>query len=307
MNRLASRQHGRAAFTLIELLVVIAIIAILIGLLLPAIQKVREAAARSQCGNNFKQIGLATQNAANTYDGYLPPSMGYYPPGTTNNIGSRYGISAQVWLLPFLEQQNLFSTLQVYAGYGYSPGSNGAPTTGKTPVKTYMCPSDPTNLTSSPGYTSYVDNILVFGAATSMYFYGSKGTSNWKIYGVRTYTDGGTRYPNDIRDGTSNVIFWTETLAVCNGTKYTWWCTTPSGGFPVVASASAVRPPFNAAFFPSRTTSTCNPGQANSAHSGVVLAGLGDGSVRNLSSGMSTTTYNLALIPNDGLPLGSDW
>jgi prepilin-type N-terminal cleavage/methylation domain-containing protein len=295
--------NRRRGFTLIELLVVIAIIAILIGMLLPAVQKVREAAARSQCSNNFKQIGIATQNAANTYNGYLPPALGYYPPGASNKIGSRYGISAQVWLLPFMEQQNLFSTLQVYAGYGYSPGSNGAPTTGTTPVKTYICPSDPTNLTSSPGYTSYVDNLLVFGSPSGLQITKSGGSVTSVSY-IQSYNTGGAKFPSDIRDGTSNVIFWTETLAVCNGTTYTWWATVNWGGFPVVGYSPA---PPNSTFNPSRNTSSCSPGNANSAHAGVVLAGLGDGSVRNLSSGMSQTTYNLALIPNDGLPLGPDW
>jgi prepilin-type N-terminal cleavage/methylation domain-containing protein len=309
MNRLSSRQRGRAAFTLIELLVVIAIIAILIGMLLPAVQKVREAAARSQCANNLKQMGIATQNAANTYSGYLPPVLGYYPPGTTNKIGSRYGMGAHVWLLPFLEQQNLFTTLQVYAGYGYSPGSNGAPTTGTTPVKTYMCPSDPTNLTSSPGYNSYLDNILVFGTPGTLNVQKNTSTTPTTVsvvgYTIGSYNTGGAKFPNDIRDGTSNVIFWTETLASCNGTTFTWWYTVPWGGFPVVGNRP-LNPP-NAAFYPSVNKNTCSPGNANSAHAGVVLAGLGDGSVRNLSSGMSQYTYNLALIPNDGLPLGSDW
>src|SRR2546423_104340 len=92
-------------FTLIELLVVIAIIAILIGLLLPAVQKVREAAARSQCSNNIKQLSLGTVNMADSYNGSLPGSIGLYPtPSQTANNGCG---GMFLFLLPFIEQGNL--------------------------------------------------------------------------------------------------------------------------------------------------------------------------------------------------------
>src|SRR5258708_10064952 len=95
-------------FTLIELLVVIAIIAILIGLLLPAVQEVREAAARAKCSNNLKQISLGTINCADTHGGFLPPSIGLY--AATKPVSSNSDGGTFLHILPFLEQDPLFKS-----------------------------------------------------------------------------------------------------------------------------------------------------------------------------------------------------
>ncbi len=131
------RLSPRRGFTLIELLVVIAIIAILIGLLLPAVQKVREAAARMQSGNNLKQMGTGLHNAASAFDDRMPPAEGLY--------GGSVRATLFFHLLPYIEQDNVYRANNLTA-----------------PIKTYQAPADPTVL-STAATTSYATNFTVFG------------------------------------------------------------------------------------------------------------------------------------------------
>jgi prepilin-type N-terminal cleavage/methylation domain-containing protein len=172
----------RSAFTLVELLVVIAIIAVLIGLLLPAVQKVREAAARTQCQNNFKQIGLAVQNYAGAYDGRLPPPNFYLVVNQTT--GNAAVGSAHYAILPFLELGNLYAQynqdlppVPPPASPTSGPGFLGAV---NVPVKNFSCPSDPTQINGLAvgggkdglwGLSCYSYNNVLFsggGALTKM-------------------------------------------------------------------------------------------------------------------------------------------
>jgi len=156
LKRLNYMKKGKKAFTLIELLVVIAIIAVLIGLLLPAVQKVREAAARLSCANNLKQLGLAMMNFESTY-GCLPTSgegmgPGVVTAGATNASTCFDGISFFTSILPYVEQEAA-AKLANTAVLHYTDDTNQAPY--KTVIKPFVCPGNPTALVSGVDAAGY--------------------------------------------------------------------------------------------------------------------------------------------------------
>jgi prepilin-type N-terminal cleavage/methylation domain-containing protein len=309
MCNLMSRQR-RGGFTLIELLVVIAIIAILIGLLLPAVQKVREAAARTECQNNLKQMSLAVANCSDTYNHRMPPLLGYYPTQYSTSLTSTVFGGPHVSILPFIEQQIIYGAMQqlvpeagMNAAYQFV-SSNG------TGVRTYKCPSDASiSLQNNPLNSSYAANGLVFGidAVTT----NPTTVPPTVLFATASGMAGGAEFPASLTDGTSKTILWIEKLGQCSGggsgagsTQWPAVSLTPNT-FPAVGIF--LTPP--TAFFQiGANQATCSTyANASTAHNATIAAGMGDGSVKLISQLVSQATYNYALIPNDGFPLPSDW
>jgi type II secretory pathway pseudopilin PulG len=322
---------------LIELLVVIAIIAILIGLLVPAVQKVRVAASRIQSANNLKQFGIAAANCADTNNGMLPPSVGCYPtngnvinqsyPATGWNTPldpSAYGTQFY-FMLPYLEQDNAYKDPAIDSNGTTSGNSYRS----QAVIKVFQSPGDPSlPAGGSPpnwgrGGTSYAANWHVFRGGWD---------EDWQVGGVM-------RFPAGIQDGTSNTIFFAERYCICGnssgatGSQYVehiwgedgqdagptstlnninaWFSPSFWSNNPIVNHPERTVPNYPWSYIPlpqiAPIIQQCDPTRLQAFSAGGIMVGMGDGSVRSVSPAVSQPTWGRAVDPADGGVLGSDW
>ncbi|MDB5308862.1 MAG: hypothetical protein JWO38_3064 [Gemmataceae bacterium] len=214
-------RHSRiAAFTLIELLVVIAIIAILIGLLLPAVQKVREAAARTQCVNNLKQIGLAAQGY---HDGQLTLPPGYLAtvPYTDGATDTTPGWGWAAFLLPYVEQDALFRQINL------SQPITNSPAVAATLLKVYLCPSDLTPGAAFSVPDGFGNPVMTAAPASYAACVGGDESDTKDAMGQGVFYRNSRTRLTDITDGTSGTILIGERAwANANGV---WAGAVPNG------------------------------------------------------------------------------
>jgi prepilin-type N-terminal cleavage/methylation domain-containing protein len=288
------RRSRRPGFTLIELLVVIAIIAILIGLLLPAVQKVRDAAARMSCSNNLKQLGTAAHNYQSTF-GTLPPgSLGARPaanPDTDATFFSYQHLGCLTLLLPYLEQDNLYKSMKINP----NPTAQGPPwftvpenvAASQTRVKTYLCPSDNPESSTQGTYALWCTFINTKGQLDFrayffqgafanalgrtnympvMGYFGHTGATVDQYEGVfQTQTTSGVDQVST-QDGTANTLLFGEALGDTDtGPRSTSLAWIGAGG---MITGGGINPAEWYTF--------------GSKHTGVIQFCFGDGSVRGV-------------------------
>jgi len=298
-------------FTLIELLVVIAIIAILVGMLLPAIQKVREAAQRSSCQNNLAQLGKAIHNYAGDHQDKCPPTVDYAPYGTQN-----YGWGTFYYVLfPYMEQMPAYKRA-FGQGAGWGGGNAGFV------AKNMLCPADPSHndgasIVNGAGWTvsSYSFNSWLFASGR---FYNQAAGNAWTTrskYGISAIPDGGSQTIGILeRAGSYPTYSWASLwmhpadrahwgFSQWSPAYYPWW-----GGDPLNAwGQGGYGDPTNYLPQIGMLMKDAHPYYPNSFHTTTMQTLLMDASVKVINGTISNNTWRGAVVPDDAFVLPQDW
>jgi prepilin-type N-terminal cleavage/methylation domain-containing protein len=337
--------RSRRGFTLIELLVVIAIIAILIGLLLPAVQKVREAANRTKCQNNLKQIGIAC-HAHNDALGALPVAV-QFQPGllTPDNYGVNFGPNWAVLILPYIEQGNLLNSVSQSITDYMLNGSNAWRSIRGTPIPMYRCPSEPNfEVQCARAGGGWARGNYGANAGAGMFWVGGGegglAIENNRLTEGNTGINGGYQYAtnapagglmtanssvrvSNIPDGSSNTVMIDEIRVGTNANDIRGtWAMGQVGASIVAASGRGDSPGPNISYsgYDDILGGTDNPNDgmgccsgcgswqvtAKSKHPQGVMACFGDGSVRFVPNSTSKLVYQLIHSRNDGMVIPSN-
>lgn len=304
------KHQTRRAFTLVELIVVLAIIAVLVGLLLPAVQQVRAAAARATCQNNLKQLALAVHLCDHTF-GELPPAGGACAKVRVGPGDAVIHGSVPFFVLPFLEQEALQQSIgwsvpllggcgcgqhDPYAAVGFASfGGNLDEYPQHRSPGVLRCPADPSapdgavelsNPQCRVGVTTYAANLQVFG--------------NYK------YRTGRAALDRSFPDGTAQTVLFTERYGQCGDGLSMWLEHAPTIRAPVFAfrdgltGAAVVNQPQI-----TPRPGECNPQTTQSPHPGAILAAMADGGVRAAGPSIPLGMWRAAILPADGVPV--DW
>jgi prepilin-type N-terminal cleavage/methylation domain-containing protein len=297
------RIRTRRGFTLIELLVVIAIIAILIGLLLPAVQKIREAAFRMKSANNLKQLTLAVHNYEETNGKF---------PGNAETLPNGLRVSCHWLILPYIEQDNL-NTISGASNATYLANA------GKI-LNAYISPLDmtlPTHLMTINGTTWAASN---YAANHSIFGYPGNAT-NWTGFPNNDWDNKGRRL-DTISDGTSNTLMFGEKYAMCSSGASLWAYRNtdppPTGPsfpgwarmsfFPTNWDSNNMSMPYTSAPPQNRpSVANCSPYNLQAFTAAGCQISMCDGSVRSVRTSISSTIWFAICWPDDGLPVPGDW